>query len=74
MSKNMGTLDRTLRLLAAVIIAALYLTDRISGTLAIVLGVVAVAFFVTSLVGWCPLYVPLGVSTLRSSRPTTAKA
>ena len=74
MTKNMGTLDRTLRLLAAVLIAVLYVTNRISGVLALVLGVIAIAFFATSLIGWCPLYVPLGLSTRRRSEPSPSKA
>lgn len=65
MKKNMGTVDRTIRTLLAVAVAVLYFTGRISGTLAIVLGVFAVAFLVTSFVGWCPAYLPFGLSTLR---------
>ena len=67
MTKNMGTTDRVIRILAAMAIAALYLTSSISGVVAIGLGVVAVVFLVTSLVGFCPAYVLLGIST-RSQR------
>ena len=63
MTPNMGTLDRTVRVLAAIVIGVLYFSGRISGTLAIVLGVFAVAFVVTSFVGWCPAYLPFGLST-----------
>ena len=63
MTKNMGTLDRVVRTLIAFAVVALYYTGEISGTLAIVLGIVAIAFLVTSLVGWCPSYVPFGLST-----------
>ena len=63
MKANMGTTDRTIRLIIAVIIAALYFGGQISGTVAIVLGIVAVAFLVTSLIGWCPVYLPFGIST-----------
>ena len=63
MTKNMGTLDRVIRTLVAVAVVVLYYTGKITGTLAIVLGLVAIAFLVTSLVGWCPSYVPLGLST-----------
>jgi DUF2892 family protein len=63
MTKNMGTADRAVRILIAVAIAVLYFTHKISGTLAIVLEIVAIAFVVTSLVGWCPSYVPFGIST-----------
>ncbi|MCX7632824.1 MAG: DUF2892 domain-containing protein [Turneriella sp.] len=67
MKKNMGTVDRVIRLLAAIAVAVLYGLGYISGTLAIVLAVVAVAFFATSLIGWCPLYLPLGISTAGKS-------
>jgi len=67
MTKNMGGPDRLIRLLIAVAIAVLYFTGTISGTLAIVLGIIAVAFFVTSLIGWCPSYLPFGLSTRKPS-------
>jgi hypothetical protein len=54
MMQNMGGADRVLRILIALVIAGLYFTGRISGTLAIVLGIVAVAFILTSVVGTCP--------------------
>ena len=69
MTKNMGTADRTLRSIAAVAIAVLYFTGRISGTLAIVLGFFAVAFLVTSFISWCPAYVPFGISSRGKRTP-----
>lgn len=63
MQKNMGTADRLIRSLAAVGVGALYFTGTISGTLAGILGVFAVIFLLTSVVSWCPIYAPLGVST-----------
>jgi uncharacterized membrane protein YtjA (UPF0391 family) len=63
MTKNMGTADRTIRTLIAVVIAVLYFTGKISGTVAIVLEIVAIVFLVTSLVSWCPAYLPFGLST-----------
>ena len=71
MKKNMGTVDRTIRTLLAIGVAVLYFTGRISGTLAIVLGLFAVAFLVTSFIGWCPAYLPFGLST-RKQRPGAA--
>ena len=65
MSKNMSGMDRTIRILIAVGIIALWWLGAIGGVLAIILGVVAVAFVVTALVGWCPLYTPLRISTRR---------
>jgi amino acid transporter len=67
MKKNMGTADRLIRTVIAVAIAVLYFTGIISGTLAILLGIVAVAFLVTSFVSWCPSYVPFGLSTAKPS-------
>jgi hypothetical protein len=63
MKANMGTIDRVMRIIAAVVIAALYFTNMISGTLAIILLVFAAVFVLTSFVSFCPLYVPLGIST-----------
>ena len=63
MKPNMGTADRAIRILAAVVIAALYFANVISGTVAIILLVVAGAFIVTSMISFCPLYWPLGIST-----------
>jgi len=67
MKKNMGPLDRIIRLALAVLVAILYFTNVISGTLAVILGIVAVIFLVTSLFGVCPLYMPFGISTLKKS-------
>jgi predicted PurR-regulated permease PerM len=63
MKRNMGQADRIIRLSVVAVIAALYFTGQITGTAAIILGIIAVAFLVTSLIGWCPSYVPFGIST-----------
>jgi len=63
LNKNMGTLDRIVRLVIAAVIAVLYFTGNLSGLAAIILGILAVIFVVTSLVGFCPLYVLFGFST-----------
>ncbi len=63
MKPNMGTLDRVLRIAVAVVIAALYFTGRIPGTVGIVLLVVAAVFTLTGLVSFCPLYPMLGINT-----------
>jgi hypothetical protein len=65
MTKNMGTADRALRLLAGALILVLYLTHVISGGLAAALGVIAAVFILTSFVGVCPAYLPLKISTLK---------
>ncbi len=63
MKPNMGTLDRIMRLAAAAIVIALYFMNAISGTVAIVLLVFAGIFILNSLISFCPLYLPFGLST-----------
>ena len=63
MKKNMGNTDRIIRLLLAGLVAVLYFTNVIKGTLGIVLIVLAVIFVLTSLVNFCPLYTMLGINT-----------
>jgi uncharacterized membrane protein YesL len=63
MKKNMGGADRIIRTILAIVVAVLYFTDQISGTAAIILGVFAVIFLLTSFIGFCPLYVPFKLST-----------
>ncbi|MCU0243249.1 MAG: DUF2892 domain-containing protein [Acidobacteria bacterium] len=63
MKTNMGGLDRTLRLAAAAVIAVLLILHAVTGTLAVVLAVLAAIFVITTLVGVCPAYVPFGLST-----------
>lgn len=63
MKKNMGTVDKVIRVLVAVIVLVLYFTHVISGTLAVILLILAGVFIVTSLIGTCPLYLPFGLNT-----------
>ena len=65
MKKNMGTADKTIRIIIAVVIAILSYTNVISGTLEIILLVVAIAFLLTSLLSFCPLYPILGINTCK---------
>jgi len=63
MDKNMGTFDKAVRIILAIIVVVLYLSNIISGTLAIVLLIFAGIFILTSFVSFCPLYLPFGIST-----------
>ena len=63
MKKNVGTIDRVIRLIVAVAIAVLFYTGVISGTLGIVLMVFSVVFVLVSLFSFCPLYLPFGINT-----------
>ena len=64
MKKNMGTMDRSIRILLAVAVGVLYLAGIISGIVAIVLGIFAIAFIITSFIGFCPAYLPIKLSTI----------
>lgn len=63
MKKNMGSADRIFRTIIAVVLGALYYTDVIGGTVGLVLVILAGVFLLTSLVSFCPLYAPFGIST-----------
>jgi hypothetical protein len=63
MKKNMGSADSIIRLIIAAVIAFLYYNATISGTLGVTLLVVAGVFVLTSIVGFCPLYSILGITS-----------
>ena len=63
MKKNMGSADRIIRIIIAAIIGVLYFTGTISGTLGIILLVLAGVFVLTSFISFCPLYAPFGISS-----------
>lgn len=64
MKKNMGIIDKLVRVSVAVVIGILYFGGLISGTAAIVAGALAVIFILTSFMSFCPLYLPFGINTL----------
>lgn len=59
----MGSLDKGIRIIAAIIIALLYLFNVINGPVAITLMIVAIVFILTSFMNFCPLYTVIGLST-----------
>ncbi len=65
----MGSADRLVRILIAAVIAILYFTHVIGGTVAIVLLAVAGIFILTSFMSFCPLYFPFGISTAKKENP-----
>lgn len=66
MKKNMGSADRIIRTVIALVVATLYFTGVISGTVAIVLAVLGGIFILTSLVSFCPLYTIFGIKTCKT--------
>jgi uncharacterized MAPEG superfamily protein len=65
MKKNMGLADRIIRVIIAATFTTLYLTGILTGTIGLIFVGLAVIFVLTSLVSFCPLYLPFGLSTLR---------
>ena len=63
MKKNMGTVDRIIRVLLAAVFAYLYFSGVVTGTLGIVFVVLGGVFVLTSLISFCPLYTLVGFST-----------
>jgi hypothetical protein len=63
MKANMGSTDKIIRLVMAAVIAILYFTNVVSGTLGIILLVVAAVFVLTSFLSFCPLYPLIGLNT-----------
>lgn len=63
MKTNMGKADRIIRILIAIGILALYVNGTLTGTLGIVLLILAGVFVLTSVISFCPLYVPFGITT-----------
>lgn len=63
LNKNMGTVDRIVRIVLALVLFGLIVTGTVSGVLAIIMGVVAAIFAVTSVVSFCPIYFVTKLST-----------
>lgn len=68
MTKNIGTTDKAVRIVVAVILVGLYFTNSLTGTPGVIALIVAGIFFLTSLIGVCPLYLPFGISTRKAEK------
>lgn len=68
MQKNMGSFDRTLRIILAIVLGILILTGQLSGIASIILGIIAVVILITGFVGYCPLYAPFKFRTLEKEK------
>jgi len=65
MKANMGTTDRALRVIGALVLLGLYFGKVVTGTLGWVVLAIAAMFLATSFVSWCPAYLPFGLSTMK---------
>jgi len=63
MKQNVGSTDKIIRIVAAVLFAVLYFTGTVTGTVGMVLLVLGGIFLATSLISFCPIYAILGMST-----------
>lgn len=68
MKKNIGNIDKAIRLILAIVFVILYFTHMVSGTIGIFLLVFAAVFALTSLIGFCPLYPLLGINTCAAEK------
>ena len=67
MQKNIGALDRLIRFIAGAVLAILVIASAVTGTAAVVLGIIAILLLLTSIISFCPLYVPFKISTLKKT-------
>ena len=70
MKRNIGKLDKNIRILLAIIVAALYFTHIINGLTAIILGIVAIVLLATAFINFCPIWAALGINTLKKNPKT----
>lgn len=62
----MGTTDKIIRLIVAIVFAVLYFTNIITGTVGLILVILGAVFVLTSLISFCPLYLPFGINTCKT--------
>jgi hypothetical protein len=65
MKRNMSNLDRIIRVIIAALFAYLYFGGIVTGVFGIILVVLGAVFLLTSIVAFCPLYVPFKISTFK---------
>ena len=65
MKKNMGSTDKIIRIVLAILFGILYFTGTVSGVLGIILLVLGGVFIATSLINFCPLYTLFGINTCK---------
>ncbi len=68
MKKNMGNIDRIIRVIAAIVFSVLYFTGTVTGTVGLVLVILGAVFLATSFISFCPLYTLVGVNTCEKKK------
>lgn len=64
----MGSTDKVIRLIVAVVFAILYFTNTVTGTFGLILLVLGAVFVLTSFISFCPLYLPFGINTCNTKK------
>ncbi|MCT4666202.1 MAG: DUF2892 domain-containing protein [Flavobacteriales bacterium] len=67
MKKNMGSTDKIIRIIIAILLVGLYYNGTLSGTIGIVAVILSIVFVLTSLISFCPLYLPFGIKTCKKN-------
>lgn len=65
MKKNMGKMDKIIRILLAIVISVLYFANIVTGTIGVILLILGGIFLLTSFISFCPLYAPFGINTCK---------
>lgn len=65
MVKNIGLVDRIMRVLTGIVVLVLYLVGQISGTAAVILGIIGAVLALTAIIGTCPIYLAFKISTYK---------
>ncbi len=65
MKANMGSIDKAIRIILAIVFAMLFITKTVESTVGIVLLVLGGVFLFTSILSFCPLYTILGINTCK---------
>ena len=73
MQKNMGSTDKSIRIILALLFGVLYFTDTVTGILGLILLILGIIFLLTSFVSYCPLYTPFKILTIKGSKSKEAK-
>lgn len=68
MKKNMGNTDRIIRIIIAAFFGYFFISGMVTGVAGIIMGILAVVFLLTSLIGFCPLYTVFRLNTNRENK------
>ena len=68
MKRNVGKIDKIIRILIAAVLVTLYFTDIVTGTIGIIFLVTAGIALGTALINQCLLYRLVGINSCKTSK------